>query len=432
MIPLTVAEFVHLLYNVVDRVYLGHMEGIGRMALTGVGLAFPITTLVGAFTALLAYGGVPVFSIARGAGNTEKVRKTQWNVFSGLIILSLMLFAVCLIVRKPMLYAFGASDESYAYADAYLGIYLFGTTFAMVSAGMNGFINAQGYPEVGMATTMIGCILNLILDPLFIFALHMGVRGAALATVISQFVSFAWVMVFLLGKRNLYGFDKKYLIPDPTIMKEVLSVGIAGFFQKFTNFAVQIACNMTLNTFGGDLYVGVMTVLNSVRDLTLPPVTCVANGAGPVNGYNYGAKKYKRVKAGIRFVLATGVSYTILCWILIMVFPAAIISIFTNDADLISHGAAAIPIYFGGYVFMSFQFAGQATFTSLKCPKRAIFFSVFRKLVIVVPLTFILPRMGFGVNGVFMAEPISNVIGGIACLLTMYFTLYRKLPDEDM
>lgn len=426
-IPLTLAQLVQLLYNIVDRIYIGHLGGEHSMALTGIGLTFPIVTLVMAFSALFGMGGTPLFSIARGAKEEEQAEKILGNVFSLLISSSVVLFFVGYFFRKPILYLFGASDASYVYADAYLSIYLFGTPFSMLTTGMNGFINAQGFPRFGMLTTMIGAILNLILDPIFIFGFDMGVRGAALATIISQTVSALWVLRFLTGRKALLKLRKKHIRIHLTLTKDIIGLGTAGFIMQGTNCLVQVVCNKTLQTYGGDIYVGVMTVLNSIREILMLPVSGITQGSQPVMGYNYGAKEWKRVKDAIRFNTLIGVVYTLFAWILVMLLPRFLFGIFTNDPEIIVLGPKSLNIYFFGFFFMSFQFAGQSVFQALGYAKQAIFFSLLRKAFIVFPLTLILPAIGFEVNGVFLAEPISNAIGGLACFITMYRTVYKKL-----
>ena len=426
-IPLTIAELVHLLYNIVDRIYIGHLDVANNMALTGIGLTFPIVTLIAAFTALFGKGGTPLFSIARGAKEEAKAEKIMGNVFSLLILSSIILLGVCYVFRKPILYLFGASDTSYLYADEYLKIYLIGTPFAMLATGMNGFVSAQGFPKIGMLTTIIGAVLNLILDPIFIFVLDMGVSGAALATVISQMMSAIWIICFLTGKRALLNLKYKNLKIDFRLTRKIMGLGSSGCIVQATNSLVQIVCNVTLQNSGGDLYVGIMTVLNSVREILSLPVSGITSGAQPVLGYNYGAKQNQRVKEGIRFTAIIGTIYTILAWIVIMVIPKILFRVFTNDYAIIEKGPEALGLYFFGFFFMSFQFAGQTVFQALGYAKRAVFFSLLRKVVIVVPLTLLLPMIGFGVNGVFLAEPISNAIGGLACFITMWFTVYKKL-----
>ena len=429
-VPLTLAQLTQLLYNIVDRVYIGHLPGADSTALTGLGLTFPVVTLVAAFTALYSSGGTPLFSIARGAGEEERAGQILGSVFSLLTLTSLILMAFIYAFQKPMLFLFGASDASYVYADAYLRIYLLGTPLLMLTTGLNGFINAQGFPKIGMLTTVLGAVINLVLDPLFIFSFDMGVAGAALATVISQGISCAWVLRFLTGKKVLIPLRRRHLGVRPRLSRQIVSLGLSGFIMQATNCLVQISCNSTLHMFGGDLYVGMMTVINSVRSVLDMPVFGINNGAQPVLGFNYGAKQYGRVREAIRFTAVIGVLYTLLTWLIVFLCPGAFLSIFTSDPALLAVGPASLRTYFFGYFFMAFQFAGQTTFTALGFAKHAIFFSLLRKAVIVVPLTLLLPRLGLGVTGVFLAEPISNAIGGLACFITMFFTVYKRIENE--
>lgn len=431
-IPLMLAQMVLLLYNVVDRIYIGHMSGSNSLALTGVGLAFPLTTLIAAFTLLFGSGGAPLFAIARGAVEEEQAEEILGNTCSMLLICSVILFAFCYLFREPVLYLFGASDASYIYADIYLSIYLWGTPFIMVSTGLNGFINAQGFPGIGMLTTVIGAVLNLLLDPIFIFGMDMGVGGAALATVISQVVSAIWVLCFLTGKKALIRISCKCMKLNPFLLKEIVKLGLSGFIMQGTNCLVQVVCNATLRSYGGDLYVGIMTILHSVRELFSLPVIGLSNGAQPVIGYNFGAKKFNRVREGIRFMAIIGMVYTLVAWLFIIITPSFFINLFTKDQAMLKAGTEALGIYFFGFVFMAFQFSGQSTFTALKDARHAVFFSLLRKAFIVVPLTVLLPVVGLGVNGVFWAEPVSNAVGGLACFLTMYFSVYRRLPKVDV
>ena len=429
-IPLTLAEVVHLLYNVVDRIYIGHLSSADSMALTGVGLIFPIVSLIAAFTSLFGTGGAPLFAIARGAQDEDKASRIQSNVFILLFSCSLLLTALCYLFKRPVLYLFGASDASYPYADAYLSVYLLGTPFIMLATGLNGFINAQGFPRVGMMTTMLGAALNLVLDPLFIFAFRMGVVGAAAATEISQAVSCVWVLIFLNSKRALIPLRREHMKVEGRLLRSILSLGVVGFIMKGTNSLVQIVCNATLQSYGGDLYVGVMTVVNSVREILFLPVSGITEGAKPVIGFNYGAKKFDRVRQGIKFMTIACVIYTTLSWLAVLIFPRFFVGIFSGDPALLAAGPAALNLYFFGFFFMAFQSSGQASFQSLGDAKHAIFFSLFRKVIIVVPLTLLLPRLGLGVNGVFAAEPVSNFIGGLACFITMMLTVYKRMGKE--
>ena len=430
-VPLTLAQLVQLLYNIVDRIYIGHLPGVGSAALTGVGLAFPVVTLIAAFTALFAMGGAPLFSIARGAGETDRARRIQGSCFLLLALTSAALTLLCCALRRPMMFLFGASEASYVYANAYLRIYLLGTPLAMLSTGLNGFINAQGFPRVGMLTTVIGAALNLVLDPLFIFALDMGVSGAALATILSQAVSCVWVLRFLTGKRILIPLRRQDMRLSLPLVRQIISLGMAGFIMQATNCLAQVVCNATLQRYGGDVYVGVMTVINSVRSVLELPVTGINQGAQPVLGFNYGARQYGRVRQGIRFTATMGMLYTLLAWLFVVLCPQPLLSVFSSDPALLAIGPHAMRLYFFGFFFMSFQFAGQTAFQSLGFARQAIFFSLLRKAVIVAPLTLLLPGLGFGTDGVFLAEPISNAIGGLACFITMLLTVYRPLRLKE-
>lgn len=433
-VPLTLAQAVQLLYNIVDRIYIGHLEGVGQIALTGLGVTFPVIVIIAAFTQLLGSGGTPLFSIARGKKDEKEAEAILGNSFALLCIASAVLFAVCYTFQRPILFAFGASEESYFYADQYLRIYLYGTTFSMLVTGLNGYINAQGFPKIGMLTTILGAVINIVLDPVFIFVFDMGIAGAALATVISQGVSCIWVLAFLVGKKAVIHLRWPTIRVNLARTGRICSIGVTGFVMQGTNSLVSIACNNQLQLFGetmmvggGDLYVGVMTVLNSVREMLSLPVGGIASGSQPVLGYNYGARKYERVREGIRFTALLGAGYTLISWAVVMLLPGPMIALFTDDAQTITVGARMLNIYFFGFVFMGFQFAGQSTFQALGKAKSAITFALFRKVVIVVPLTLLLPRMGLGVEGVFMAEPVSNIVSGLICFATMWRTVYRKL-----
>lgn len=429
-IPLMLAQLVQLLYNIVDRIYIGHMDGGNSTALTGVGLTFPIITFIVAFAALFGNGGVPLFSIANGAGDKNRAERIMGNSCCLILISSGVLMLTGYIFCKPILYLLGASDSSYVYAYDYLKFYLAGTLFSMLTTGLNSYISAQGFPKTSMLTTIIGAILNILLDPLFIFVFGLGISGAAIATVISQIVSAAWIISFLIRKAPL-ALRLKNILVDADLTKNICKLGTSNFVMQGTTCFVQIACNSTLQTFGGDIYVGIMTVLNSVRDVFFLPISGLVNGAQPVMSFNYGAKKYERVKQSIRFNTLVGAAYTVLAWLLIVIFPSFWFRIFSDDAALIAPGIHAIKIYFFGFIFMSFQFSGQSVFQALGDARHAIFFSLLRKAIIVIPLTLILPRLGMGVNGVFIAEPVSNAIGGLASYITMRKTVYNKLNVQN-
>ena len=431
-LPLTVAQLVQLCYNIVDRIYIGHLSGASSLALTGLGLTFPIITIITAFTNLFGTGGAPLCSIARGEGDTIRAQKIMGNSFMMLVATGAVLMVLCELFKKPVLYLFGASDDTYPYAGAYLSIYLIGTIFVMIGVGMNSFISAQGFGKISMMTVVVGAVINIVLDPVFIFLFNMGVRGAALATIISQFVSAVWVFRFLIGKKALFTLNLQSMKPDWKLIGKIAGLGTSGFTMAVTNGLTQIACNRMLGLFGGDSYIAVMTVLNSVREIFMLPIHGITQGAQPVLGFNYGAKEYGRVRQGVRFTTAVTVIFTFAAWIVIMLIPDVFIRLFSSDASLMDIGIHGLKVFFFGFFMMAFQVSGQATFVGLGKSRQAVFFSLLRKLFIVVPLTFILPYIGgLGVDGVYLAEPISNFVGGIACFVTMMCTVYRKMKKEE-
>ena len=429
-LPLMLAQLVQLMYNVVDRVYIGHINGGDSTALTGVGLTFPIITFIVAFAALFGMGGVPLFSISEGAGKNDRAESILGCSCAMLLIGAGVLCAVGWSFARPILFTLGADKTSVVYALKYLRVYLAGTFFSMLTTGLNGYISAQGFPRISMLTIVIGALLNMVLDPIFIFLLGMGVSGAAAATVISQMVSALWILRFLTSDKAKLRLKRSNIRLDLQLCSSICKLGTSNFVMQGTACLVQAVCNSTLQQFGGNLYVGIMTVLNSVRDVFMLPISGLVSGAQPVMGFNYGAKKYDRVRAAIRFNTLAGAVYTVAAWLTIVIFPSFWFGIF-SAADMLSAGTHAIKVYFFGFVFMSFQFAGQSTFQALGHAKEAIFFSLLRKAIIVVPLTLILPRAGLGVNGVFIAEPISNAIGGLASYITMRNTVYKKLTAEQ-
>jgi putative MATE family efflux protein len=427
-VPMIIAQIINVLYSVVDRMYIGHLPDASASALTGVGVTFPVISIIMAFANLFGTGGTPLFSIARGRGDDERAERIMGNTFTLLVGTGLLLTAVILVLKRPLLYLFGASDVTFPFANDYLTLYLCGSVFVMIGLGMNGFINAQGFSGKGMLTVVLGAVVNIALDPLFIFVFHMGVRGAALATVIAQFVSAAWAVSFLAGKRTLLRLRRVRLRPEWPLVREVAVLGLSGFIMNITNSAVQIVCNATLQAFGGDLYVGVMTVVNSVREVATAPINGLTGAAQPVLGYNYGAGQFRRVRRGIGFLTVLCCGYTLLIWLCILLFPQAFIRPFSGDSALIAAAVPAMHVYFFGFFMMALQMSGQTAAVALGRSKQAIFFSLLRKAVIVVPLTLLLPGLwGLGVNGVFLAEPISNFIGGGACYLTMLFTIWAEL-----
>lgn len=430
-VPMTFAQLINVLYNVVDRIYIGHIPHTSTEALTGIGLTLPVITIITAFANLFGMGGAPLFSIARGSGDEKKAQEIMANSFSMLLISGIILALVCFIFRRPLMYLFGASDVTYPYAGAYLSIYLCGTLFVMVSLGMNNFINAQGFGVMGMLTVSIGAVLNLILDPIFIFVFHMGVRGAALATILSQLVSAVWVFRFLTGEKAVIRLPRTLARPQLSIVKDITGLGLSGFVMSITNGSVQIMCNAMLQRWGGDLYVGIMTVINSVREIITMPVNGLTSGAQPVMSFNYGAGEYRRVKSAIRFTSVACIIFSLASWALLFFFPHFFIHLFNSEPELLEKGVPAMKLYFFGIFMMALQFAGQSTFVALGKSKQAVFFSLFRKVIIVIPLTIFLPAAGFGADGVFLAEPVSNFIGGTASFVTMLLTVWPRLKETQ-
>ena len=424
-LPMTVAQLINILYNVVDRMYLGKLPG--HLSLTGLGLCLPIISILMGFANLCGMGGAPLCSIHRGKGENGEAERILGNSFALLLLFGAGLTALGLAFRRPILYLFGASDLTFPYANDYLTIYLLGTLFVMIGLGMNPFINAQGFSRMGMMTVALGAAVNIVLDPIFIFALDMGVRGAALATVLAQGCSALWVLKFLTGRRALLRLRWNTLRLQAARVRRILALGTSGFVMSMTNSLVQVLCNASLQHYGGDLYVGVMTVINSIREVVSMPVQGITNGCQPVLGYNYGAGEYERVRRGIRFTTVLTVGYSVAAWALVMAVPELLIRIFNDEPELIAAGIPAFRLYFAAFFCMSFQFIGQSVFVGLGRSRSAVFFSLLRKAFIVAPLTLLLPGLGMGVDGVFAAEPVSNVLGGLACLLTMYVTVYRRL-----
>ncbi|MBQ4283158.1 MAG: MATE family efflux transporter [Lachnospira sp.] len=427
-LPMTLAQLVNVLYNIIDRIYIGQIPNDSTNALTGLGVAFPICTVTIAFANLVGMGGAPLFSIERGRGNEKEAGKIMGNSFVMLVSLGILISIIGLIVKKPVLYLLGASDATYSYANSYITIYLLGTVFVMLSLGLNSFINAQGFGKIGMITVSIGAVLNIILDPVFIFVLRMGVQGAAVATVISQFAAAMWTIRFLTGKKTIIKLSRENFSLKFERVRKICALGLSGFTMAITNSAVQMAGNSSLSIHGGDMYIAAMTVINSVREVVQMPVLGISNSSQPIISFNYGAKEYSRVKQAIRYMAVGLFAYTLIAWIFIMIFSKQLIQLFNSDTALLSIGITAMHIYFFGFFFMAFQFTGQSTFTALGKSKHAVFFSLFRKVFIVIPLIYLLPLIGgLGVNGVFLAEPVSNLIGGLACFITMYISVYRKM-----
>lgn len=429
-IPMILAMLVNALYSVIDRIYIGHLQGIGQSALTGIGLCYPITMSVAAFSYLIGNGGGPLTSILRGSKDQEQAEKVLGNSITLLVLLGILVPVICLIVKKPVLYLFGASDATYPYANSYITIYLLGSLSVMLTLGMNPFLTAQGFSRTGMMTVMIGAVCNIILDPIFIFLLHMDVTGAALATVISQTISAIWVVAFLLGKKNLIPVRKKNLRLEGRIVGRITGLGVSTFIMNITEAAISAVFNSSLARFGGDIYVTVMTVASSVSQLVFMPMNGFSQGAQPVTGYNYGAGEYARVKKCFWFLFGCCACYAVLAWTVMMIFPAQLIRIFNNDPELVRVAVPMFRVFFCMNFIFCMQIAPQNTFVAMGEAKKATFFALFRKVVLLIPLILILPRVGFGITGVFAAEPVADTISAVTCFTTFILTAYRKLGTK--
>lgn len=427
-LPMMAAQILNLLYNIIDRVYIGRIAGGGALALGGVGLCFPVIMIITGFANLYGAGGAPLCSMARGKGELRQAEHIMNTSFRLIAVTALIITVTVFFCCEPLMWLFGASDMNIGYAVSYMKIYVLGTVFIMITLGMNPFINSQGFAKISMLTVLVGTVLNIFLDPLFIFVFHMGVKGAAFATIISQAVSCLFVFRFLLGKSpelRLHLEDGFRI--DLHTAGDIVSLGISSFVMQCTNSLVAIVCNKLLAGYGGELYVSIMTIINSERQILSTPSDAFCDGISPILSFNYGAGDYKKARKTIFFITVLSISYSIAAWILILIFPKQLLRIFSNDPQILSVGVNAMKCYFAAFMFQTFQTCGQTVFKSLNKKKQAIFFSIFRKVIIVVPLTFLLPTLGFGTMGVFMAEPVSNVIGGLACYITMLFMIIPKL-----
>ena len=431
-LPMMLAELVHVLYSIVDRMYIGRMPGGGTIALTGLGVCFPLITLIGAFANLCSTGGATLATIARGENCDDKAERIMGTAFTMLLIIGVFLSVVLYAAAPGILRLLGGDDETLPSALAYFRIYVLGTVPVLISLGMNPFINAQGFPRTGMVTVIIGAALNIVLDYLMIYTFHMGIAGAALATVVSQTVSAVWVLAFLRSRHAPLRLRR--LLIDRAQLRSIVKLGLTGFTFRVTNSLTQALVNIMLKAWGGaasTLYIGAMSLINSIREIISLPNGGVVAGGQSVMSYNYGAKQYRRVAECIRFIFLCGLFVNIAMWALIMFAPRLVISLFTTDWELIGKTVECARIYFGAFPFMALQQTGQTTFVALNRPKQALIFSMLRKVVLVAPLTLLLPGAGLGVNGVFWAELISQVTGASLCFITMYMLIWREMKAAE-
>ena len=411
-LPTVAAQLINMLYNIVDRIYIGHIPETGALSLTGLGVCMPLIMIVSAFAALIGNGGAPRATIFMGRKDLDSAQQTLGNCFTAQIIISVILTAVLLIFNQPLLMAFGASENTIPYALNYMNIYAIGTIFVELTLGMNIFITAQGFAKVGMLSVLIGAIVNIGLDPVFIFGLHMGVRGAALATIIAQAVSCIWVLRFLLGNKTILRIQKKYMRLRADTLLPILSLGISLFIIQASESVISVCFNTSLLKYGGDLAVGAMTIITSVMQFALLPLQGLGQGAQPIVSFNYGAKNVPRVKAAFRLLLKISLLYSALLWLCIMLFPNIFASIFTTNQELITFTETALRIYMAGIGVFGIQMACQLTFNSLGNAKASILVAVMRKFVLLIPLIYLMPHLFPKLlpMSVYMAEPVADII----------------------
>lgn len=429
-IPTVIAQLINMLYNVVDRIYIGHIPGEGSLALTGVGVCMPIIMIVTAFAALISSGGAPRASICMGKQDNKSAEQILGNCFSLQIVVSIVLTVVLLIWNKDLLMAFGASKNTLGYATDYMRIYALGTLFVQLTLGMNAFITAQGFTTTSMVSVLIGAICNITLDPVFIFVFNMGVKGAALATVLSQAISTMWVVVFLSGKKTQLHLQKKYMDLKPKIFLPCVALGLATFIMQASESVVTVCFNSSLLHYGGDIAVGAMTILTSVMQFAMLPLQGIAQGSQPIASYNYGAKNADRVKKTFRLLVITCLTYSTLLWATVQIIPKVFVSIFTSDAKLVAFTAPMLKIYLGGLFLFGIQIACQITFTSLGKAVNSIIVAVVRKFVLLLPLIYIMPHVVSNPTiGVYMAEPIADIIAVLFTSVLFTFQFKKALAQ---
>lgn len=433
-VPTVIAQLVNMLYNIVDRIYIGHIPEIGSLALTGVGVCMPLILIVSAFSAFVAAGGAPRASIAMGKGENDTAERLLGGCLTMQIIISVILTAVMLIWGRPLLLAFGASENTVGYAADYLGIYALGTVFVQITLGMNAFITAQGFAKTGMMTVMLGAVCNIVLDPIFIFALGMGVKGAALATIISQAVSCVWVTVFLTGDKTLLRLRRENLLAGLRLMPPCIALGLSVFVMQASESVISICFNSSLLRYGGDLAVGAMTILTSVMQFAMLPLQGIAQGAQPITSYNFGAGNAARVKESFRLLLTVCIIYSVALWALVMLFPQIFVGMFTSEAQLMDFASRVLRIYCGAMFIFGIQTACQMTFISIGNALCSILVAVTRKFVLLLPLIYIMPRLvSDSTLGVYMAEPAADALAVIftVIIFTVSFKKsVKKLENE--
>lgn len=431
-LPSITAQLINLLYNLVDRIYIGHMEGDGALALTGLGVTLPIIMLISAFSALIGYGGAPRAAIFMGRGEKEKAEEILGNSVTAILVIALCLTVFVSLWKEPILLLFGASSETLPYAKDYIGIYLLGTLFVQTALGLNSFITSQGFASISMLTVLIGAVLNIVLDPILIYGFGMGVKGAALATIASQGVSAFWVVRFLSGEKSILRIQKNYLKIRKSVLLPVLALGISPFVMMSTESLLSLCFNTSLQKYGGDMAVGAMTILSSVMQFAMLPLQGLTQGMQPIVSFNYGAKNADRVRQTFRLTLFTSVFYTGIIWLLCMLMPKALAGIFTSEPELIDYASGALVIYMASIFLMGAQLACQQTFLALGNAKASLFLACFRKLILLIPLIYILPAFFEDKTfAVFLAEPVADAIAVITTVILFLYTFKRTMADLE-
>lgn len=431
-VPTVVAQLINMLYNIVDRIYIGHMPEVGDLALTGVGVCMPIIMIVSAFAALVSSGGAPRASIFMGKKDMDSAEKTLGGCFTLQIILSVILTVVLMIWNEDLLLAFGASENTIGYATEYMNVYALGTIFVQLTLGMNAFITAQGFTKISMFSVIIGAVANIILDPIFIYGMDMGVRGAALATIISQALSCVWVVAFLFSKKALLRLKKENLFVSPKFVLPCLALGTATFIMQASESVISVCFNSSLLDYGGDIAVGAMTILTSVMQFAMLPLQGIAQGAQPILSYNYGAKSAERVKKTYKLLLTSCLIYSVTLWTCVMLFPRAFATMFTTETALLDFTESVIRIYFGGMFLFGIQIACQMTFVSLGNAPSSVIVAVVRKFVLLLPLIYIMPNLvSDNTVGVYMAEPIADIIAVTFTAILFVFQFRKALKKIE-
>lgn len=430
-LPSIFAQIINILYSIIDRIYIGHMEGVGANALTGVGVTFCITVFISAFSGFVNSGAAPLAAIWLGKKDRDHAEKILGNSVSFLIFCTVVLMAVFYIFQRPLLYQFGASDATIGYAMDYLTIYLAGTLFVEIALGLNAFIICQSQPRTAMFSVLIGAVANIILDPIFIFGLHMGVKGAAVATVISQALSAAWVMVFLMGKKSSLKIRVKFLKPDTEILISIFSLGISPFIMRATESFISIVLNHGLQAYGGDLHVGALTIMQSVMQLFSAPIGGFTQGMTPIISYNYGARNFERVKQLYRWMIGLCFGFMLVTTATTMIFPEFYAGFFTNESQLIELVGRVMPVFMAGMMVFGLQNGIQPTFLALGQAKISLFIAVLRKIILLIPLAIILPHF-MGVMGVYYAEPISDILSATTASVLFLLNIRKILSVEAL